>query len=162
MYSYVFRQDRVAHNTKNRENVKVNQTQVEKILYAFVNLNDDSVNCVDSGYDQTCWTKLSNIKWFMRYYNVFINKSVSTDNKQNGTMVSFFSSEERQFSQCARLKIEQKLNATLDFTDVKDLSGVGKNTDPYECFNVYREFYTATFSKSSPRSWGANFSFSLK
>ena len=46
---------RVAHNTMNREKVKVNQTDVEKILYDFTNLNDNDVNSVDSGvnYDQT-------------------------------------------------------------------------------------------------------------
>ena len=148
---------RGAHNTMNREKVKVNQTQVDKILYAFVNLNDDDVNSVDSGYDQTCWTKLSNIKWFMRYYNVFINKSVSTDNKQNGTMVSFFSSEERQFSQCPRLKIEQKLNVTLDFTDVKDLSGGRKNTDPYECFNSMQRIIYSDFFKNFSNKLGSQF-----
>ena len=97
---------RVAHNTINREKVKLHQTQIEKILHDFINLNDDDVNSVVSGannYDQSCWTKLSNVKWFLNYFDVFINKSVLTDEK-NGT-VSFFSSEERQFSKCARLKI---------------------------------------------------------
>ena len=42
------------HNTMNHEKVKVNQTQVEKILYIFVNLNDDNVNSVDSGYKTEC------------------------------------------------------------------------------------------------------------
>ena len=90
---------RVAHNTMNREKVKLHQTKVEKILCEFINLNDDDVNSVDSGannYDQSCWTKFNNVKWFLIYFDVYINKSVSTDEK-NGT-VSFFSSEERQFS----------------------------------------------------------------
>ena len=47
---------RVTHKTINREKVKVNQMRVEKILYAFINLNDDLSSSFDRGanYDQSC------------------------------------------------------------------------------------------------------------
>ena len=137
---------RVSHNTINREKVKLHQTQVEKIIYDFINLNDD-VNSVDSGvnnYDQSCWTKLSNVKWFLKYFDVYINKSVSTD-ENNGT-VSFFSSEEREFSKCARLKIEQKSNVTK-------ICRVSKMQTLMSVSIKCREFYIVIFLKTSPTIW---------
>ena len=85
---------RIAQNTMNREKVKVNGSAVEKILYNFMNRYDDvDMDSVSNSISDGVRTKLYNAKWFMQYYDVYINKSVSTLKQQNAT-VSFFSSEE--------------------------------------------------------------------
>ena len=90
----------------------------------------------------------------MRYFDVYITKSIST-NEKNG-IVTFFSSEERQFSQKSRLKVEQKANVNLDFTNVQDLPG-WKDANAYECFDSMQRILYSDFFKNLSDNFKSQF-----
>ena len=55
-------------------------------------------------------SKINIVEWFVKYFDVYINRSAIMEEKNK---TAFFTSEERQFSKCAHLKIEQE--KTVDF-----------------------------------------------
>ena len=93
-------------------------------------------------------SKINIMEWFMKYFDVYINRSAIMEEKY---MTSFFASEERQFSKCAHLKIEQKKKIVdLDFTYLANLPGGGHDTNPYETISIMQKVIYEDFFKNLP------------
>ena len=126
----------------NREKVQIKRSKIEQILYDYVNFSDESENVTTKN-----WFKMSTIHWFLKYFDVYINKNVSLEERNK--MGSFFTSEERQFAQCSCLKIEQKPKVDLDFTNYTNLPG---DSNPYKSFNLMQKVLYEDFFNNIPNN----------
>ena len=105
---------RAVRYTLNREKVKLKISKAEKLLNEYNYLDDvvvESVSSVESDVEN--YTKMAAVKWFLKYYDVFVNKSVSMEDRMD--LIKLFSADEGTFTHCTRLKIEQKHDVNLDF-----------------------------------------------
>ena len=145
--------NRGALHTINREKVLVNTTRVEKVLYEFME-HQDEIDSLNSGTSNSNVFKLIMIEWFMAYFDVFINRNVNSDDAlKSGSGVSFgkHSVRFRSDFKCARLKIELKENVDMDFTDVEYLPG--GSDDPFETFTMIQKvLYGDFFTKINKRN----------
>ena len=137
---------RLIRHTLNREKVKLRPHTVEKLLYDYVTFDDDDVESVASGApDVKNYSKMAAVvNWFLKYYNVFVNRTIDNDNQID--LVKLFSAEDRDFSKCSRLKIEQKHNVKLDFR--VNVPEVREGISPSENFNEMQKVLYGDFLKS--------------
>ena len=149
-----------------REKILIDTTKIGHILSTYLNSSDDDV---DSNHSNSSMetdfnvSKKNIVIWFMKFYNLFVNNNADKNlykheqeqqrkrdgdfnNKKRAAMASYYDSDERSFTKCARLKIEQKESTSLDFTKLSGKPvGAANSTSCYYSFiavqkAIYKEF----------------------
>ena len=107
--------ERVSYYALTQEKVKLSDFNLEAIFDKFVNADEIDSTASTEENSSLYWQRYELVKWFLQHYEVFTNDAA--EYKKETMLMSRFSHSERAYMKCFYIKIEQKKDTKIDFTE---------------------------------------------